>query len=97
MESERTPKCLLNGELFGVCRRGSPRKRLFQDVKDDLRQMRILNGNTRHRNEIHGGELLRKPKPTKGCRAENEEEEKGASKNSCTVRSFIICIFTKHH
>jgi hypothetical protein len=41
MESERTPKCLLNGEFFGVHRRGSPRKRWFQDVKDDLRQMRI--------------------------------------------------------
>jgi hypothetical protein len=26
MESERTPKCLLNGELFGVFRRGRPRK-----------------------------------------------------------------------
>jgi hypothetical protein len=36
MVSERTPKCLLNGELFGVCRRGRPRKRCFQDVKDDL-------------------------------------------------------------
>jgi hypothetical protein len=41
MESERTPKCLLNGELFGVHRRGRPRKRRLQDVKDDLRQMRI--------------------------------------------------------
>jgi hypothetical protein len=37
MESERTPKCLLNGELFGVRGRGSPRKRWLQDVKDDLR------------------------------------------------------------
>jgi hypothetical protein len=27
MESERTPKCLLTGELFGVRRRGRPRKR----------------------------------------------------------------------
>jgi hypothetical protein len=27
MESERTPKCLFNGELFGVYRRGRPRKR----------------------------------------------------------------------
>jgi hypothetical protein len=41
MESERTPKCLLNGELFRVCRKGRPRKRSFQDVKDDLRRMRI--------------------------------------------------------
>jgi hypothetical protein len=41
MESERTPKCLLNGELFGVRRRGRPRKRWPQDVKDDLRRMRI--------------------------------------------------------
>jgi hypothetical protein len=36
MESQRTPKCLLNGELFGVRRRGRPRKRWLQDVKDDL-------------------------------------------------------------
>jgi hypothetical protein len=41
MESERTPKYLLNGEHFGVCRRGKPRKRWLQDVKDDLRRMRI--------------------------------------------------------
>jgi hypothetical protein len=41
MESERTPKCLLNCELFGAHRRGRPRKRWFQDVKDDLRRMRI--------------------------------------------------------
>jgi hypothetical protein len=41
MDSERTPKCLLNGELFGVRRRGRPRKRWLQDVKDDLRRMRI--------------------------------------------------------
>jgi hypothetical protein len=37
MESERTPKCLLSSELFGVSRRGRPRKRWLQDVKDDLR------------------------------------------------------------
>jgi hypothetical protein len=41
MESERTPKCFLNGELFGVRRRGRPRKRWVQDVKNDLRSMRI--------------------------------------------------------
>jgi hypothetical protein len=41
MESERTPKYLLNGELFGVRRRGRARKRWLQDVKDDLRRMRI--------------------------------------------------------
>jgi hypothetical protein len=41
MESERTPKCLLNGELFGVRRRGRPRKRWFQEVKDNLSRMRI--------------------------------------------------------
>jgi hypothetical protein len=41
IESERTPKCLLNGELFGVHRRGRPRKRWLQDVKDDLPRMRI--------------------------------------------------------
>jgi hypothetical protein len=40
-EIERTPKCLLNGELVGVRRRGRPRKRWLQDVKDDLRRMRI--------------------------------------------------------
>jgi hypothetical protein len=41
MESEWTPKCLLNGELFGVRRRERPRKRWLQDVKDGLRWMRI--------------------------------------------------------
>jgi hypothetical protein len=41
MENERTPKCLLNGELFGVRRKGRPRKRWLRDVKDDLRRMRI--------------------------------------------------------
>jgi hypothetical protein len=41
MESERTPKCLLNGELFGVRRRERPRKRWLQDVEDGLRRMRI--------------------------------------------------------
>jgi hypothetical protein len=56
MESERTLKCLLNGELFGVHRRGRPRKRWFQDVKDDLQRMRnMVNGKRRHRNKIHGG------------------------------------------
>jgi hypothetical protein len=35
------PKCLSNGERFGVRRRGRPRKRWLQDVKDDLRRMRI--------------------------------------------------------
>jgi hypothetical protein len=39
--SERTPKCLLNSELFGVRRRGSPRKRWFQDVKYELRRIMI--------------------------------------------------------
>jgi hypothetical protein len=33
---------LQNGELCGVRRRGGPRKRCFQDVKDDLRRMRIV-------------------------------------------------------
>jgi hypothetical protein len=41
MESERTLKCLLNDELFGVYRRGRPRKTWFQDVEDNLRRMRI--------------------------------------------------------
>jgi hypothetical protein len=34
MESEKTPKYLLNAELVGVLRRGRPRKRWLQDVKD---------------------------------------------------------------
>jgi hypothetical protein len=37
MEGERTQKCLLNSEFFGVRRRGRPRKRWLQDVKDVLR------------------------------------------------------------
>jgi hypothetical protein len=41
MESDRTLKCLLNGKFFGVSRRERPRKRWFQEVKDDLRCMRI--------------------------------------------------------
>jgi hypothetical protein len=41
MDSERTPKRLLNGELFGVLRRARPRKRWFQDVKDDIRRLKI--------------------------------------------------------
>jgi hypothetical protein len=40
MESERTPKWLLNSELFGVHSSGRPRKRWLQDVKDGQRQMR---------------------------------------------------------
>jgi hypothetical protein len=40
MESRTTPKCLFN-ELFGVRRRGRPRKKWFQDLKDDLKRMRI--------------------------------------------------------
>jgi hypothetical protein len=43
MESERTPKFLLKGELVGVRKRGRTRKRWLQDVKDDLRRMRIGN------------------------------------------------------
>jgi hypothetical protein len=34
---ERTPKCLLNDELSGVHKRGRPRKRWLQDVKNNLR------------------------------------------------------------
>jgi hypothetical protein len=41
MENKQTLKYLLNGELFGVCRRGRPRKRWFQNVKDAIRRMRI--------------------------------------------------------
>jgi hypothetical protein len=37
MKSERTPKFLLNGDIFGIRRRGRPRKWWFQDVKNDLR------------------------------------------------------------
>jgi hypothetical protein len=37
MDSEKTPKCLLNSELSGVHRRGRPRKRWLQDVKDVIR------------------------------------------------------------
>ncbi|PSN29951.1 hypothetical protein C0J52_23407, partial [Blattella germanica] len=32
METERTPKKLLTGEIIGVRRRGRPRTRWFQDV-----------------------------------------------------------------
>jgi hypothetical protein len=45
----------LNGELFGVRKRGRPGKKWFQNVKDDLRIMTIVNGKRRHRNEIYGG------------------------------------------
>jgi hypothetical protein len=31
----------LNGELFGVLKRGRPRKRWHQDVKDELKCLRI--------------------------------------------------------
>jgi hypothetical protein len=41
MESERPPKSVLNGELSGVRRRGTHRKRWLRDVKDGLRRMRI--------------------------------------------------------
>jgi hypothetical protein len=41
MESEKTPKCLLYGEIFGVCQMGRPRKRRLQDVKGDLRRIMI--------------------------------------------------------
>jgi hypothetical protein len=34
MESERTPKCLLNGEILEVRRRGKPRKRWLQNIKE---------------------------------------------------------------
>jgi hypothetical protein len=54
-ESERNPKCLLNRELFGVRRRGTPERRWLQDVKDDLSGMKKVNGKRKHRNEIHGG------------------------------------------
>jgi hypothetical protein len=40
---ERTSKYLLNGEPFGIRRRGRPRKRWLQDVKDELRRVRIGN------------------------------------------------------
>jgi hypothetical protein len=48
MESERTPKCLLNGELF----ESVEGEDLLQDVKDDLRRMRIgkWKENTQERN-----------------------------------------------
>lgn len=42
METGRTPKKLLTGEIIGVRRRGRPRTRWFQDVTADLRKMRIV-------------------------------------------------------
>jgi hypothetical protein len=54
MESERTPKCLLKGEILGVLRKGRPRKRY---VKDDLRRIRISKWKEKAQNEIHGGYL----------------------------------------
>jgi hypothetical protein len=41
MESEGTPKYLMNGKLFGVRRRGKARKGWLRDVKDDPRRLRI--------------------------------------------------------
>jgi hypothetical protein len=61
MESERrTPKCLLNGELFGLWRGRIPGKRWLQNVKDDLKLMR--NGKWKEKAQ----------EPTKGCTTEEE-------------------------
>jgi hypothetical protein len=73
-ESERTPKCLLNGELFGVRRKGRPRKRWLQDVKDDRRRMRIGKWKEKAQEQNTWRLIVKTPEPTKGCRAEKEEE-----------------------
>jgi hypothetical protein len=70
MESDRTPKCLLNCELFEVCRRGRPRKRWFQVVKDDLRRMRI--GKWKEKAQERNTWQLIVKEATKGCGAEKE-------------------------
>jgi hypothetical protein len=41
-----------NYELFGVSRRGRPRKRWLQNVKDDLRRMSLVNGKRKDKNKM---------------------------------------------
>jgi hypothetical protein len=81
MESDRTPKCLLNGELFGVRRRVRPRKRWFRDVKDGLRRMRVGKWKEKAQRRYTWRLTVKEAKDHQGI-AEKEEEEEEVSPNT---------------
>ena len=72
METQRTPKSLL-AEIIDVRRR--PRMRWFQNVKNDLRHMRIEEQKEQAQNQDKWRLIMRRLKFTLSCNTEEEEEE----------------------
>ena len=54
---------------------GRPKSRWEDDVRNDLRKMRLENGQNKSRIALNGRVLLRKPRPYQSCSAEEEEGE----------------------
>ena len=55
MRSDRGPEMSLKRKPEGVRRRGRPRRRWYEDVAGDLRQMRVQVGGVRLWTEKNGG------------------------------------------
>ena len=76
MEEDRMNKRMMQGRLYCGRRRGRPRMRWLDEVLKDLMKLGVRGWREREwRIEMTGGGLLRRPRPTKGCRAGEEEEE----------------------
>jgi hypothetical protein len=60
--------------FFGFRRRGRPRKRWLQDVRDHLRRMRIGKWKEKAQERNTWPLIVKKPKATKGGRAEKQED-----------------------
>jgi hypothetical protein len=60
--------------MFGVRRTGRRGRRWLQGMKDDPRRMRIDKRKEKAQERYTWLLIVKKPKRTKGCRAEKEEE-----------------------
>ena len=64
MSDRDIPKRLLFSETWGHRRQGQPKLRCLDGVTDDLTKIGVRNLERKHTTEIHGGKLLKKPRPT---------------------------------
>jgi hypothetical protein len=63
MNETSTVKKIFEDKLGGRRGRGRHRLRWIDDVEDDLRNISINDGESKHWTELNGHQLLRKPRP----------------------------------